>query len=84
MIDCTKFIEMQKMFHGKSVTIAEVQLVFETQIVIANVNVVDVNVTTINKIIKEYVFKDRKQRKANSAIDFEKEKRLKKSMVEII
>ncbi len=46
MTNCPKFVEMHKMFHGKSMTIAEVQLVTETQTVIANVNVVDVNVTT--------------------------------------
>jgi hypothetical protein len=48
MTNCLKFIEMQKMFHGKSMTITEVQLV-ETQIVTTDVNVVDVNVTTISK-----------------------------------
>jgi hypothetical protein len=41
------------MFHGKFMTIAEVQLVVETQIVIADVNVVDVNVTTTSKVTKE-------------------------------
>jgi hypothetical protein len=30
MIDCPKFVEMHKMFHGKFVTIIEVQLVVET------------------------------------------------------
>ena len=30
MIDCPKFIEMQKMFHGKSMTILEVQPIAET------------------------------------------------------
>ncbi len=29
-IDCPKFVEMQKMFHGKSMAIVEVQLVAET------------------------------------------------------
>jgi len=33
------------------------------------VNVVDVNVTARNKITKEHVFKDRKLRKAKSAVD---------------
>jgi hypothetical protein len=41
------------MFHGKSVTVVEVQLVIETQIVIVDVNMVDVNVTTRSKVIKE-------------------------------
>jgi hypothetical protein len=50
-------------------TITKVQLVVETQIVIADVNVVDVNVTTRSKIAEEHVFKDKKPRKANSVVD---------------
>ncbi len=84
MIDCPKFIEVQKMFRGKFVTIAEVQLVVEIKIVSTNVNVVDVNVTTRSKAIEDHVFKDRKPRKAKSVVDWEKEERLKKSMVETI
>ncbi len=45
MTDCPKFAKMQKMFHGKFVIVAEVQPIIETQIAIADVNVVDVNVT---------------------------------------
>ncbi len=67
MIDCPKFIEMQKMFHGKSVTIVEVQFIVEAQTVITDVNVVDVNVATRSKAIKEHVFKDKELRKAKSA-----------------
>ncbi len=52
MIDCLKFVEMQKMFHGKSMTIVELQHV-ETQIITANVNVVDINATTRNKAIEQ-------------------------------
>jgi hypothetical protein len=63
MIDFPKFVKMQKMFHGKSVIVAEVQLVAETQIVITNVNVVDVNVITRSKTIEEQMFEDRKPRK---------------------
>jgi hypothetical protein len=44
MIDCPKFTKMQKMFHGKSVTIVEVQPIVEAQIVTTNVNLMDVNV----------------------------------------
>jgi len=84
MIECLKFTEMQKMFHGKYVIIIEVQPIVEAQIGTTNVNVVDVNVATRRKAIKEEVFKDRKQRKANSVVDWEKEEQLKKSMVEII
>jgi hypothetical protein len=53
MIDCPKFAEMQKMFHGKYVMVANIQLVAETQIVIADVNVVDVNVTIRCKVIEK-------------------------------
>jgi hypothetical protein len=63
MTNCQKFVEMQKMSHGKSMTILEVQLVVETQIIIVDVNVVDVNVTTRSKITKEQVFKDRELNK---------------------
>jgi hypothetical protein len=51
MTDCPKFVEMQIMFHGKSVIVTKVQHVVKTQIVIVDVNVVDVNVTT-SKIIE--------------------------------
>jgi hypothetical protein len=40
MIDCPKFVELQKMFHAKSMTIVEGQPIVETQIVITNANVV--------------------------------------------
>jgi hypothetical protein len=52
------------MFHGKFVTVIKVQVVVETQTFIANVNVVDVNVTTRSKVIEKHVFKDRIPRKA--------------------
>jgi hypothetical protein len=65
-------------------TVIEVQHVVETQIVIAYVNAVDVNVTTRSKVTEERVFKDREPRKIKSVPDWEKEKRLKQSMVEII
>ncbi len=42
MTYCPKFIKMQKMFHGKFVTIPKVQLVVEAQIVTIDVNVVEV------------------------------------------
>jgi len=70
---------MQKMFHGKYVTIIEVQPIVEAQIGTTNVNVV-----TRSKAIKEQVFKDRKPKKAKSVVNWEKKDRLKKSMVEII
>jgi hypothetical protein len=60
------------MFHGKSVIVGKVQDVVETQTIITNVNVVDVNVT-ISKAIEEHVFKDRKPRKAKSVSNQETE-----------
>ncbi len=84
MTDCPKFVEMQKMFHGKFVIVVEVQLVIKTQMVIANVNVVDVNVTTKSKATKEHVFKDKEPRKIRSVVDWEKEEWLKRSIVETI
>ncbi len=77
MIDCPKFVEMQKMFHGKSMVVVEVQLVAKTQTVVVDLNVVDVNVTIRSKVTKEQVFKDRELRKAKSVVDWEKEERLK-------
>jgi hypothetical protein len=41
------------MFHGKSVTIVEVQPIVKTQIITVDVNVVDVNFTTRIKAIEE-------------------------------
>ncbi len=58
MIDCPRFIEMQKMFHGKYVTIIKVQHVAKIKTFITEVNVVDVNVTTRNKANEEHVFKE--------------------------
>ncbi len=75
---------MKKTFHGKFMTIAKVQPIAKTQIITVDVNVVDVNVTTRSKATKEQVFKDIKPRKVNSATNWEKEKQLKKSMVETI
>jgi hypothetical protein len=41
------------MFHGKFITIAKVQPIIKTPIVTTNVNMMDVNVTTRSKAIKE-------------------------------
>jgi precorrin isomerase len=72
------------MFRGKFVTEAEVQPIDETQTIIVDVNVVDVNVTTTCKVIEEQVFKDREPRKAKNVANKENEERLKQSMVETI
>ncbi len=72
------------MFHGKFVTIIKVQHVAKIKTFITKVNVVDVNVTTRNKANEKHVFKDRKLRKANSVVNWDKKEWLKKSMVETI
>ncbi len=46
--------------------VAKVQPIVETQIIIADVNVVDINVTTRSKVIEEHVFKDREPRKTKN------------------
>jgi succinyl-CoA synthetase beta subunit len=66
MTYCPKFTKMQKMFHGKYVTLVEVQPIVEIKIITTNVNVVDVNVTTRSKAIEEHVFTDREPRKAKN------------------
>jgi hypothetical protein len=53
MTNCPNFVEMQKLFHGKSMEVTKVQLIVETQIVIVDVNVVDVNVTIRSKTIEK-------------------------------
>ncbi len=77
MTYCPKFAKMQKMFHRKSMTIAEVQLIVETQTIITDLNVVDVNITTKNEVTKEQIFKDKEPRKAKSVVDWEKKEQLK-------
>jgi hypothetical protein len=59
MIECPKFVEVQKIFHEKFVIIAKVQPIAETQTIIIDVNVVDVNITIRSKEIEEHVFMDR-------------------------
>jgi hypothetical protein len=63
------------------VTIIEIQHVAKT-LIITDVNVVDVNVTIRSKVIEKQVFKDRQPREAKNVVDWEKEERLKQSMVE--
>jgi hypothetical protein len=53
----------------ENLIITKVQPIAETQTVITNVNVVDVNVNTRNKVIEEHVFKDREPRKAKNVVD---------------
>jgi len=68
----------------ESMIIAKVQPIAKTQTTTTYVNVVDVNVTTRSKAIEKHVFKGREPRKEKNVVDWDKEKRLKKSMVETI
>jgi hypothetical protein len=72
MTNYPKFIKIQKMFHEKYVIVAKVQPIAKTQKIIADVNVVDVNVTTRSKAIEEQVSKDREPRKAKNVVDWER------------
>ncbi len=69
MTDCPNFTKMQKMFHGKSMRIIKVQPIAKTQTVIADVNVVDVNVTTRSKVTEKQMFKDREAKKTKNVAD---------------
>jgi hypothetical protein len=71
------------MFQGKNASSSEGKSIVEIKTIIANVNVIDVNVVTISKIIKDHVFEERKPRKNKNFVDWEEEK-LKKEMVETI
>jgi hypothetical protein len=73
---------MQKMFQGKSLTIAEVQLVAKIKIVNTNVNVMDVNVTARRQLknMCSWIESHRKQK----VLLIGKKKRLKKSMLKTI
>jgi hypothetical protein len=69
MTSCPKFVELQKMFHGKYVAIAKVQPIAKIETIPIDVNVVDANVTTRSKISEAHVFKDKNPRKAKSDVD---------------
>jgi hypothetical protein len=81
MINYSKLIEMQRMFHGKFVIVGKILPIIEIKTVITNVNVVDVNVITRSTTNETHVFKDREPRKTNNVIDLEKKEQL---MVETI
>jgi succinyl-CoA synthetase beta subunit len=55
MTNFPKFVDMYKIFHGKSMTLVEVQHIVETQTIIVDVNVVDDNVTTTSKVTRTCV-----------------------------
>jgi hypothetical protein len=53
MMDCPKFVETQKMFQGKNASSLDKKIVVEVKTIIADMNVVNVNVATRSKIIKD-------------------------------
>ncbi len=69
---------MQNMFKDKRGQTIEFKPIIELKLVIASVNMVDVNVTTQNKTSEKHVLKDRKPKKNN----LQQIGKLKKSMVE--
>ncbi len=77
------YAEMQKMFQGKNASSSEGKAIVEIKTIIANVNVIDVNVAKISKIIEDQVFEEREPRNNKSTTYWEEEK-LKKEMVETI
>ncbi len=59
-------------------------MVVEVKIVTIDVNVVDVNLVTRSIIIKDQVFQEKEPRKNKSTTNWEKEEKLKKTIVEMI
>ncbi len=51
MINCPKFVEIQKMFQGKNASSAEEKVIIEVKTITANVNV-----ATSSRITKDHVF----------------------------
>jgi len=82
MTDYPKFVEMQKMFHGKSSIKGSTCCRDTNNHCICKCG--GCYVTTISKVTKEHVFKDKELIKAKNVVEWEKEKRLKQSMVETI
>jgi hypothetical protein len=52
-----------------SINCANDYVVVKTQTIIADVNVVNVNVTTRSKVTEEQMFKDREPKKSKSVVD---------------
>jgi hypothetical protein len=53
MTNCPKFAKMQKMFQGKNAPSLDGKVVDDVKLVTMDINVVDVNVVTRNRIIEE-------------------------------
>ncbi len=84
MMDCPKFVEMQKMFQGKYASNSQGKVVDEVKTIIVDVNVINVNVVTKSKITKYQVFQEKEPRTNKTITDWEKEENLKESMVKTI
>ncbi len=72
------------MFQGKNASSLKGKVVTKVKTITINVNVVDVNVVTRSRITKDQVFQEKEPRKNKSTVDWEKNQKLKKTMVEII
>ncbi len=72
------------MFQRKNASNLERKMVVEVKIVIAYVNVVDINVVTRKRIAEDQMFQEKEPRKNKSTTDWEKEEKLKKTMAEKI
>ncbi len=64
---------MQNMFKDKRGQTIEFKPIIEVKLVIASVNMVDVNVITQNKTSEKHVLKDREPKKNKSATNWEVE-----------
>ncbi len=63
MIDCPKFVKMQKMFQGKNASNTNGKSIVNVKIVTTIMNVMDVNVATKSSITKKQMFHEWKLRK---------------------
>jgi outer membrane protease len=72
------------MFQGKNASSLKKKVVVKVKIINVNVNVVDINVPTISIITKDQVFHEREPSKNKSTIDWKKEEKLNKTIVETI
>jgi len=83
IIDYPNFANMQKMSPKKKISTLDGNVVVNVKIIIVEVNV-NVNVATRSRIIDEQVLQEKEPRKNKTIAYMEKEKKLKKIMVNTI
>jgi hypothetical protein len=54
MMDCPKFVEMQKMFQGENASSLNMKIVAKVKTITTDMNVVNVNVAIRSKIIEDW------------------------------